>query len=157
MTMETLPSETEVEILLIEDNSSDSELAVRELRRHKFANRIQVIEDGAEALDFIFCRGVYADRSFTRPPKVILLDIKLPKVSGLEILKVIKGDERTRATPVVMMTSSAEQRDLIESYKLGVNAFIQKPVDFDEFRRVIEHIGGFWLAVNQAPPPEIFA
>jgi len=144
--------EMEIEILLIEDNPSDAELTVRELRRHKFANRIKVIDDGAEALNFIFCRGAYRHRSFSRPPKVILLDMKLPKVDGLEILKAIKGDARTRMTPVVMMTSSSEQRDLIESYHLGVNAFIQKPVDFDDFRRVIEQIGIFWLAVNRAPP-----
>jgi two-component system, response regulator len=149
--------ESEIEMLLVEDNASDAELTVRELRRHKFANRILVVDDGEGALDFIFCRGAYRNRSFSRPPKVILLDIKLPKFDGLEILRAIKGDARTRATPVVMMTSSGEQRDLIESYKLGVNAFIQKPVDFDEFRRVIETIGIFWLAVNRAPPPEMFA
>jgi two-component system response regulator len=152
-----IETETEIEILLIEDNTSDAELAVRELRRHKFANHIHVIGDGAEALDFIFCRGTYQSRSFSRPPKVILLDMKLPKVTGLEILRAIKGDVRTQSTPVVMMTSSSEQRDLIESYKLGVNAFIQKPVDFDEFRRVIEQVGMFWLAVNRAPPTEVFS
>jgi two-component system response regulator len=148
--------ETELDILLVEDNASDAELAVRELRRHKFANRIHVLSDGAEALDFIFCRGAYASRVFSRPPKVILLDMKLPKVSGLEVLEAIKGDPRTRAIPVVIMTSSSEQRDLIQSYQLGVNAFIQKPVDFDDFRRVIERVGVFWLAVNQPPPPDIF-
>ena len=146
----------EVEILLVEDNTSDAELAVRELRGHKLANRIHVIGDGAEALDFIFCRDTYRGRSFSHPPKVILLDMKLPKVDGLEILKAIKGDPRTRAIPVVIMTSSAEQQDLVKSYRLGVNAFIQKPVDFDEFRRVIEQVGMFWLAVNRAPPPEVF-
>src|SRR5688500_757628 len=98
--------ETEIEILLVEDNASDAELAVRELRRHKFANRIHVIGDGAEALDFIFCRGAYANRSFTHPPKVILLDMKLPKVDGLQVLRAIKGDPSTRAIPVVIMTSS---------------------------------------------------
>jgi two-component system response regulator len=148
--------ETEIEILLIEDNPSDAELAIRELRRHKFANRIHLIGDGAEALDFIFCRGAYQHRSFYRPPKLILLDMKLPKVDGLQILAAIKQDVRTQAIPVVIMTSSSEQRDLIESYKLGANAYIQKPVDFDEFRRVIEHIGMFWLAVNRSPPPEVF-
>jgi two-component system response regulator len=147
----------EIEVLLVEDNPSDAELAVRELRRHKMANRIHVIGDGAEALDFIFCRAQYSDRSFTRPPKVILLDVKLPKVDGLEILRQVKNDPRTRAIPVVIMTSSSEQRDLIQSYNLGVNAFIQKPVDFDEFRRVIEHVGMFWLAVNRSPPPELFS
>ncbi len=156
MSEETALPESEIDLLLVEDNASDAELAVRELRRHKFANRIHVVRDGAEALDFVFCRGVYHARSFTRPPKVILLDMKLPKVSGLEVLKAIKGDPRTRALPVVVMTSSAEQRDLIESYKFGVNAYIQKPIDFEDFRQVIERFGMFWLAVNSAPPAEIF-
>lgn len=148
--------EAEIDILLVEDNLSDAELAVRELRKHKFANRIHVIGDGAEALDFIFCRGLYANRSFLHPPKVILLDVKLPKVDGLQILAAMKQDARTRAIPVVIMTSSSEQKDLVESYKTGANAFIQKPVDFDAFRRVIEQVGMFWLAVNKAPPPEVF-
>jgi two-component system response regulator len=148
--------ETQIEILLVEDDPSDAELAIRELRRHKFANRIHLITDGAEAMDFIFCRGAYQSNAFISPPKVILLDVKLPKVDGLQILAAIKKDPRTRAIPVVIMTSSIEQRDLIEGYKLGVNAFIQKPVDFDEFRLAIERVGMFWLAVNQAPPPEVF-
>lgn len=146
----------EVDILLVEDNASDAELTVRELRRHKFANRIHVIDDGADALDFIFCRGAYEGRSFVHPPKVILLDMKLPRVDGLEILRQIKSDPRTRAIPVVIMTSSSEQKDVIESYHLGVNAFIQKPVDFAEFRRVIENVGMFWLAINKAPPLEVY-
>jgi CheY-like chemotaxis protein len=148
--------DAEIDILLVEDNPSDSELAVRELRRHKFANRIHTISDGSAALDFVFCRGEYQHRSFTRPPKVVLLDVKLPKVDGLQVLAAMKKDPRTRAIPVVIMTSSSEQRDLIESYMLGVNAFIQKPVDFDAFRQVIESVGMFWLAVNKAPPPEVF-
>lgn len=157
MTDNALPLDAEIEILLIEDNASDSELAVRELRRHKFANRIHVIADGAEALDFIFCRGRYEGRSFSRPPKVILLDLKLPKVDGLEVLAALKKDQRTRAIPVVVMTSSNEQRDLVNSYQLGVNAFIQKPVHFDAFSQVIERVGMFWLAINRAPPPEVFS
>lgn len=156
MRTETISKDAQIEILLVEDDPSDAELAVRELRRHKFANRIHVIGDGAEALDFVFCRGVYQDRLFSQPPKVILLDMKLPKVDGLQVLAAIKADPRTRAIPVVIMTSSSEQVDLIESYKMGVNAFIQKPVDFDEFRQVIERVGMFWLAVNRAPPPEVF-
>lgn len=157
MTSGILSEDTEIDILLVEDNPSDAELAVRELRRHKFANRIHTITDGAAAMDFVFCRGDYRHRSFVRPPKVVLLDVKLPKVNGLQVLAAMKKDPRTRAIPVVIMTSSAEQRDLIESYKLGVNAFIQKPMDFEAFRRVIESVGMFWLAVNKAPPPEVFA
>lgn len=156
MSTPILHVDMEIDILLIEDNSSDAELTVRELRRHKFANHIHVIADGAEAYDFIFCRNAYAYRSFNHPPKVILLDMKLPKINGLQILQAVKSDARTRAIPVVIMTSSGEQRDLIESYKLGVNAFIQKPVGFDEFRRVIEGVGMFWLAVNRPPPAEVF-
>jgi len=152
----SIPLDAKIDILLVEDNPSDAELAVRELRRHKFANTIHVIGDGAEAMDFIFCRGAFEGRSFSHPPKLILLDMKLPKVNGLEILKAIKSDPRTRATPVVILTSSSEQRDLVESYHVGVNAFIQKPVGFDDFRRVVEQVGMFWLAVNQSPPPPSF-
>jgi two-component system response regulator len=155
MTTEIVLVETEIDVLLIEDSPSDAELTVHELRRRRFANRIHVIGDGAEALDFIFCRGLYHSRSFSSPPKVILLDMKLPKVDGLAILRAIKADPRTRPTPVVVMTSCSEQQDLIESYQLGVNAFIQKPVDFDDFRRVIERVGMFWLAVNQAPSSNV--
>jgi len=147
---------TEIEILLVEDNDSDAELAVRELRRHKFANRIVVLGDGAEALDFVFCRGAYQDRSFTHPPKLILLDVKLPKVDGLQVLAAIKKDPRTRAIPVVIMTSSSQERDLVEGYKLGVNAYIQKPVGFEEFRIAIERMGMFWIAVNKPPPLAAF-
>lgn len=156
MTSDVLNEDVEIDILLVEDNPSDAELAVRELRRHKFANRIHTIGDGAEAMDFVFCRGEYRNRSFLRPPKVVLLDVKLPKIDGLQVLAAMKKDPRTRTIPIVIMTSSAEQRDLIESYKLGVNAFIQKPVDFEAFRQVIESVGMFWLAVNKAPPVEVF-
>jgi two-component system response regulator len=145
-----------VEILLVDDNSSDVELAIRALRKHKLANVIQVAEDGAEALDFVFCRGAHASRSFTDAPRVILLDLKMPKVDGIEVLRAIRGDERTKAIPVVILTSSREQRDIVEGYRLGVNAYIQKPVDFDEFRTVIEQIGMFWLVVNEPPPPQAF-
>jgi two-component system, response regulator len=146
----------EVEILLVDDNASDVELTVRALRAHKLANSIHVAEDGQLALDFVFCRGAYADRSFATPPKVIFLDLKMPKVDGIDVLRAIRGDARTRAIPVVILTSSKEQRDLVEGYKLGVNAYIQKPVDFEEFRRVIEQMGMFWLVVNQPPPREAF-
>jgi CheY-like chemotaxis protein len=147
----------EVEILLVDDNASDVELTVRALRRHKLANNIHIAEDGQEALDFVFCRGAHADRSLGAPPKVIFLDLKMPKVDGIDVLRAIRGDARTKMIPVVILTSSKEQRDIVEGYKLGVNAYIQKPVDFDEFRRVIEQMGLFWLVVNQPPPREAFS
>src|SRR5713101_6705254 len=149
-------AQEEIEILLADDSPSDVELTVRELRRHKLANHIQVAEDGQEALDFIFCRGPFKDRSFAQPPRVILLDLKMPKVDGIEVLRAIRSDERTKAIPVVILTSSKEQRDVIDGYKLGVNAYVQKPVDFDDFRNAIARVGLFWLAVNEPPPAEVF-
>jgi CheY-like chemotaxis protein len=146
----------EVEILLVDDNASDVELTVRALRGHKLANSIHIAEDGEQALDFVFCRGAYKERSFATPPKVIFLDLKMPKVDGIEVLRSIRGDPRTRAIPVVILTSSKEQQDIVEGYKLGVNAYIQKPVDFEEFRSVIERMGMFWLVVNQPPPRAAF-
>jgi CheY-like chemotaxis protein len=146
----------QVDILLVDDNASDVELTLRALRRHKLANYIHVAEDGQDALDFIFCRGAYADRSFASPPKVIFLDLKMPKVDGIEVLRAIRGDPRTKAIPVAILTSSKEQRDIVEGYKLGVNAYVQKPVDFDDFQSVIEQIGMFWLVVNQPPPHTAF-
>jgi two-component system response regulator len=148
--------EREVEILLVDDSPSDVELTIHALRRNNLANQIHVAEDGQEALEFIFCRGSHNDRSFSRPPTVILLDLKMPKVDGLGVLRAIREDERTKAIPVVILTSSAEQKDLIEGYRLGVNAYIQKPVDFDQFRQVVQQIGMFWLVINQPPPPEVF-
>jgi len=146
----------EVEILLVDDNASDVELTVRALRRHKLANSIHVAADGQQALDFVFCRAAFSDRSFATPPKVIFLDLKMPKVDGIDVLREIRGDNRTKSIPVVILTSSKEQRDIVEGYKLGVNAYIQKPVDFEEFRRVIEQVGMFWLVVNQPPPREAY-
>jgi two-component system response regulator len=147
----------EVEILLVDDSPEDVELTIRALRRNKIANEIQVAEDGAEALDFLFCRGVHKDRSFSHPPKLVLLDLKLPKINGLEVLQAIRADERTRAIPVVILTSSKEQKDVIKGYNLGVNAFVQKPVDFEQFGEAIRQIGMFWMLINQAPPPGAFA
>jgi CheY-like chemotaxis protein len=147
----------EVEILLVEDSVEDAELTVRALRRNKIANAIEVLEDGAEALDFLFCRGSYADRTFGHPPKLVLLDLKLPKVSGMEVLRAIRADERTKAIPVVVLTSSKEERDVLDGYKLGVNAYAQKPVDFEQFNETVRQIGMFWILVNQAPPPGAFA
>ncbi|MGA9511414.1 MAG: response regulator [Candidatus Sulfotelmatobacter sp.] len=146
-----------VEILLVDDSPEDVELTIRALRRHKIANNIEVVEDGAEALDFLFCRGTYKGRTFPHPPKLILLDLKLPKVDGLEVLRAMRADDRTKTIPVVILTSSKEQKDLIRGYNLGVNAFVQKPVDFEQFGEAIRHIGMFWMLVNQAPPPGIVA
>lgn len=144
-------SEHDVEILLVEDNPNDEELTLHALRRNKVSNRIHVVRDGAEALEFIFCGGAYADRSIYNSPKVILLDLKLPKVDGLEVLRRVKGDERTHDIPVVVLTSSREERDLVESYKLGVNSYIVKPVDFDQFTDCVRQIGLYWMLVNQPP------
>ncbi len=144
-------SEQSVFILLVEDNPADAELAVRALRRGRITNQIQVLTDGAEALNFIFCRGEYAHRQITNHPKVILLDLKLPKVSGLEVLQQLKSDPRTQMIPIVVMTSSAQDSDIIESYKLGVNSYIVKPVDFEQFNKAVEQIGFYWVLINQSP------
>src|SRR5712692_9411388 len=141
-----------VEILLVDDSPADIELTIHVLRQNQLANEIHIAEDGKEALDFLFCRNAYQDRSFTDPPRVVLLDLKLPKVDGLSVLKAIRGDDRTKAISVVVLTSSKEQKDLVEGYKLGASAYIQKPVDFEQFRRTIKEIGMFWLVVNQPPP-----
>jgi CheY-like chemotaxis protein len=138
-----------VEILLVEDNPSDLELALHALRKNKVTNLIEVARDGAEALDFIFCEGKYASRRIDNTPRVILLDLKLPKVDGLEVLERIKGDPRTRSIPVVIMTSSREERDIIESYRLGVNSYIVKPVDFEQFINAVQQLGLYWLLLNQ--------
>lgn len=143
-----------IEILLVEDNANDEELTLHALARHNLANKIHVVRDGEEAMNFLFCRGAFSDRTFGNAPKVILLDLKLPKVDGLEILRAVKSDPRTKAMPVVVMTSSRQQRDMVESYQLGVNSYIQKPINFGEFQEVIRQLGFYWLAVNQPPPPE---
>jgi two-component system, response regulator len=145
-----------IEILLVEDNPDDVELALFALKKNNFANTVHVVRDGEEALDFLFCRGPHATRSFDQPPKVVLLDLKLPKVDGLEVLRALKGDPRTKAVPVVVMTSSKQQRDMVEGYKLGVNSYIQKPIDFAEFREIIKQLGYYWLVINQPPPPDAF-
>jgi two-component system response regulator len=140
-----------VEILLVEDNPNDVELTLHALKRNKLANHIEVVRDGAEALEYIFATGSYADRKMENSPKVILLDLKLPKVDGLEVLRRIKSDARTKHIPVVMLTSSREERDIIESYQMGVNSIISKPVDFDQFTEAIRHLGYYWLLLNQPP------
>jgi two-component system, response regulator len=129
------------------------DLAMHALRREKLANSIFVARDGEEALDFLFCRGAFAHRSFEHPPKLVLLDLKLPKVDGMEVLKQVKAEPRTRTIPVVIMTSSKEERDLVGGYNLGVNSYIQKPVDFDQFRETVKAVGLYWLVTNQPPPP----
>jgi two-component system response regulator len=146
-----------VEILLVEDNANDAELTMRALRRNNIVNDILHAEDGVEALDILFCRDSYKDRSFSNPPKLVLLDLKLPRLGGMEVLRAIRNDERTKAISVVIFTSSSEERDLIESYKLGVNAYAQKPIDFAQFAETVRQIGMFWMLINEAPPPEVFA
>ncbi len=141
----------EVEILLVEDNPTDAELAIRALNKSKIANKLVWVKDGAEALDFIFSTGAYASRAGQCEPKVILLDLRLPKVDGMEVLRRIKHDERTRTIPVVVLTSSKEDRDVAESYQLGVNSYISKPVGFDEFAKVVSELGLYWLLVNKPP------
>jgi len=138
-----------VEILLVEDNPQDLELALRALQKSNITNHIQVARDGAEALEFIFCEGPHADRRIEDAPKVILLDLKLPKIDGLEVLQRIKSDPRTSAIPVVVLTSSREQSDVVESYKLGVNSYIVKPVNFERFAAAVHDLGMYWLLLNQ--------
>jgi CheY-like chemotaxis protein len=140
-----------VEILLVEDTPSDLELALRALRKANLSNRIEVARDGAEALDFIFCQGVHSGRRMDAGPKLILLDLKLPKIDGLEVLRRIKSDPRTTMIPVVVMTSSNEPNDVKESYKLGVNSYIVKPVNFERFAEAVQKVGMYWLLLNQPP------
>jgi two-component system response regulator len=143
--------EQALSIVLVEDNATDAELTIRALRRGKIGNNIQLLENGAEALDFFFCRGEYAHRSMTNQPKVILLDLKLPRISGLEVLRQLKSDPRTQMIPVVVLTSSAEDQDMIESYQLGVNSYIVKPVDFEQFNQAVQQLGFYWILFNQLP------
>ena len=141
----------QIEILLVEDNQDDVELTLRALRKEKLANSIHVARDGEEALNFVFCNGIHADRSSESPPKLILLDLKLPKVDGLEVLKRLKSDPRTKIIPIVILTSSKEEKDLVNGYGLGVNSYIQKPLDFDRFREIVKSLGLYWLVINQTP------
>ena len=149
-------TQRDFDILLVEDNEADVELTLHALRLHHLANRIQVARDGEEALDFLFYRGIYAERSDRPLPHLVLLDLKLPKVDGLEVLREIKANPSTRPLPVVILTSSKEERDLISSYQLGVNSYIQKPVDFDQFRETVRQLGLYWLVTNQPPPSNAF-
>jgi two-component system response regulator len=139
-----------VEILLVEDNPTDAELTMRALKKKNLANNLVWVKDGVEALDFIFSRGQYQSRG-NLAPKLILLDLKLPKVDGIEVLRTLKADAKTRTVPVVMLTSSHEERDIVESYKLGVNSYIVKPVDFDKFVEMVSQVGLYWSLVNKVP------
>lgn len=143
-----------IEVLLVEDNPNDLELALHALKKHHLANHIEVARDGVEALDFIFCTGKYAHRRIEDTPKLVLLDLKLPKVDGLEVLRQIKSDPRTKSIPVVMLTTSRQDRDVIESYQLGVNSYIVKPVDFEQFSETVQQLGLYWLLLNQPPVGE---
>jgi two-component system response regulator len=140
-----------IEILLVEDNANDVELAQYALKEYHVATYIEVVRDGAEALDYVFCTGAYAHRRMEDTPKVILLDLKLPKLDGLEVLRSIKADPRTQPIPIVVLTSSREERDIVESYQLGVNSYIVKPVDFEQFTEAVRQLGLYWLLLNQAP------
>ncbi len=146
-----------VDILLVEDNPADEELTLIALRKNKIANAIHVVRDGEEALDFLLCRGPFEGRSPLPPPRLILLDIRLPKIDGLEVLRCIKQNPSTRAIPVVMLTSSKQEEDVVKSYEYGVNSFLQKPVDFDRFCEMVRQAGFYWLLVNEPPPPEAFS
>jgi two-component system response regulator len=141
----------EIQILLVEDNKSDAALTIRALKKHNLANHLIHLIDGAQALDFLFGKGQYADRNPDIKPKVIFLDINMPKVGGLEVLRIIKGDQKTKMIPVVMMTSSKEENDILESHKLGVNSYVVKPLGFENFSKTIADLGFYWLAVNNAP------
>lgn len=141
----------EVELLLVEDRVEDAELTIRALRQQHLAQKLHLVRDGAEALDFLFGTGAYAGRDVTRRPKVVLLDLKLPKVGGLEVLRRMRADARTRTIPVVVLTSSREEGDLVASYRLGVNSYIVKPMDFDRFFAAVSQLGVYWTALNQVP------
>jgi len=139
-------------ILLVEDNPDDVELTLRAFKESKLANEIVVVRDGKEALDYLFCEGAYAGRDPESAPEVVLLDLKLPKIDGLEVLRRLRADERTRRQPVVVLTSSGEQKDIVTSYDYGANSFIRKPVDYAQFLEAVKHLGLYWLVLNEMPP-----
>ena len=139
---------------MAEDSQKDVELTLAALEEHNLINKVDVVPDGAEALDYLYCRGKYRDRA-PEPPVVVLLDLKMPKVDGLEVLRTIKQDPQLRALPVVMLTSSREERDLVESYKVGVNAYVVKPVEFQRFVHAIKDLGAFWAVINEPPPAAV--
>jgi CheY-like chemotaxis protein len=141
----------EVDILLVDDSQDDVDLTLHALRTENLANRVFIARDGEEALEFLFCTGPHVQRSFDHPPKLVLLDLKLPKVDGMQVLKQVKDDPRTKIIPVVLMTSSREERDLVRGYNLGANSYLQKPVDFDDFRKMVKLLGLYWLVTNRPP------
>jgi CheY-like chemotaxis protein len=138
-------------ILLVEDNPDDVELTLRAFRKNNIANKTVIVRDGAEALDYLFGAGDYADRDINDTPRIILLDLKLPKLNGLQVLERLRADERTKLTPVVILTSSKEEQDLIHGYKSGANSYVRKPVDFNQFVEAVRHIGLYWLLINEPP------
>lgn len=142
-------SANEVDILIVDDSKDDVDLTLHSLRSENLANRVFVARDGEEALEFLFCSGAHAQRSFDQPPRLVLLDLKLPKVDGLQVLKQVKGDPRTRNICVVLLTSSREERDMVSGYSLGANSYLQKPVDFNEFRKMVKLAGMYWMVVNR--------
>lgn len=139
-------------ILLVEDNPDDEALAIRALKRHHISNEVVVARDGVEALEYLFCTGMYEERDISLKPTVILLDLKLPRVDGLEVLRRLRDDERTKLLPVVVLTTSSEERDMLNSYSLGCNSYIRKPVDFVQFSEAIRQLGMYWLLMNEPPP-----
>jgi len=141
----------EVDILLVDDSQDDIDLTLHALRAESLGNHVFLAYDGEEALDFLFCSGAHSQRSFEHPPKLVLLDLKLPKVDGMQVLEQVKTDPRTKTIPVVLMTSSREERDMVTGYKLGVNSYLQKPVDFEQFRKMVKLLGMYWLVTNQPP------
>jgi two-component system response regulator len=140
-----------VEVLLVEDSPQDLELTLRAFKKANLTNRVEVARDGAEAIEFLFCEGAHAGRKIEDGPKVVLLDLKLPKVDGMEVLRRMKSDPRTSSIPVVVLTSSQEQKDVVESYHLGVNSYIVKPVNFERFATAVQELGYYWLLLNQPP------
>jgi len=141
-----------IDILLVEDNPNDVELTLDALKEARLTNRIEVVRDGVAALDFLFCTAAYADRDCNSQPKLILLDLKLPRLTGLEVLQRIRADPRTRTIPIVILTSSREENDIVKSYENGINSYIVKPVDFEQFTAAVKHLGFYWLLLNQPPP-----
>jgi CheY-like chemotaxis protein len=149
--MSSTTSTRSVDLLLIEDQPSDADLALRALDDLEVGGRVHLVEDGAEALDFVFGREAYADRNVADAPALILLDLKLPKVSGLEVLRQLKSDDRTREIPVIVLSSSKEDRDVARCYEMGVNSYVVKPVDFGQFTETVQRIGTYWLQTNEGP------